>query len=425
MSSHCDTLQDSSSAEKHSVCEIPPIRCVQREEDVQSPPAMVPFSFFRLPLDIRIIIYEELFSMPVAAKTITPDPSYRRRQLGRRFTERTVRYELAILRSCQQVHQEATAVLYGSKVFYFDDTSYDLEDTKIEASDYCGYCLGERDMLQGSSTSIASQNRCLNAYNGKHFLRIPHCDFVGMCDWLMKIGEKNRIRIKHIQICFSGSQFAQVLGEQRMAHDPLKPSPVGGHLIERALALLARGHNLNTFSVLFRHRYLDLSDTEDGEMTGTWTQNTNAALNWTAFERLFSNGLDHRLKNALSNIKGIRTLVCDLDSVTPQPSGNWSDEGAQALEGFKQVKECMEAGYADRQMVETFERTLSTPFDELSLAATHDRKSFAVIPSSNGALERSLGLTSGPKNITFARQCRPVASDLRPLAADLLLFKGL
>ena len=425
MSSHCDTLQDSSSAEKHSVCETPPIQCVQREEDVQPPPAMVPFSFFRFPLDIRIIIYEELFRMPFADKTITPDPSYRRRHLGRRYAERTVKYDLGLLQSCQQAHQEATAVLYGSKAFFFDDTSYGFEDTKIEASNYCWYCLGERGMPQGSPSSIATENRCLDAYNGKHYLKIPHCDFVDMYDWLLKIGPRNRIQIKHVQICFSGSQFAQVLGEQRLAHDPLKPSPVGGHLIERALALLARGHNLNTFSVLFRHRYLDLSDTEDGAMTGTWTQNTNAALNWTAFERLFSNGLDHRLKNALSNIKGIRMLDCDLDSVTPQPSGSWSDEGAQALEGFKQVKACMEAGYADHQRVKTFERTLSTPFDDLSGAAIHDRKSVAAISLSDGALERSLELTNRPRNISFARQCRPLASNSPPLAADFLLFKGL
>ena len=74
------------------------------------------------------MIYEEVFRTPRADKTITPDPSYRRRQLGRRLAERKVKYDLAILRSCQQAHQEATATLYGSKVFYFDDISYGHED---------------------------------------------------------------------------------------------------------------------------------------------------------------------------------------------------------------------------------------------------------------------------------------------------------
>ena len=55
------------------------------------------------------MIYEEVLRTPRADKAITPDPSYRRQQLGRRFTERTVKYNLAILRSYQQAHQEATA----------------------------------------------------------------------------------------------------------------------------------------------------------------------------------------------------------------------------------------------------------------------------------------------------------------------------
>ena len=33
----------------------------------------------------------------------------------------------------------------------------------------------------------------------------------------------------------------------------------------------------------------------------------------------------------------------------------------------------MEAGYADRQMVETFERTLPTPFDDQCGAAIHEQ----------------------------------------------------
>ena len=427
MCSHCDKPQESSSAQKHGVCETPLIPSAQHEEDVRTPLVMVPFPFFRLPLDIRRMIYEEVFRTPLADKTITPDPSYRRRQLGRRFAEHTVKYDLAFLRSCQQAHQEATAVLYGSKSFYFDDTSYGYEDIQVEASTYCWYCLGEKSIPQGppASMAMATQNRCLDAHDGKHYIQIPPCDFVGMYDWLFKIGERNRIQIRHVHISLSGSQFAKVLGEQHLVHDPRKLSPVGGDLIEKALALLARGHNLNTFSVSFRHRYLDLSDTEDGATTGSWTQETNAALNWTAFERIFSNGLDHRLKNALSNIKGIRKLNCDLASVTPQPSGSWTDEGAYALAGFEEVKKCMEAGYADRQMVETTTRNSSILFVDQSRVVIHDRKSFATISSSDCAFEGSYEPTSAAGNTSFARQCRPLTSDSPPQAADFLLLKEL
>ena len=158
------------------------------------------------------MIYEEVFRTPRADKTITPDPSYRRRHLGRRYAERTVKYNLGLLQSYQQTHDEAIAILYGSRVFYFDDTSYGFEDIKIEASAYCRYCSGEG--------GITTYDRCLDAYNGKHYVKIPYCDYVDMYDWLLKIGPRNRIQIKHVQICFSGSQFAQVLGEQRLVHDP-------------------------------------------------------------------------------------------------------------------------------------------------------------------------------------------------------------
>lgn len=361
------------------------------------------------------MIYEEVFSTPFTDKIITPDPSYRRRQLGRRYAERTVKYDLSLLQSCQQACDEATSTLYGSMVFYFDDTSYGYETTVLEASAHCWYCSGEE--------SISTYARCGDAHNGKHQVEVPHCDFVGMYDWLFKIGESNRAKISHIRISLSSCQFATVLGEQRLVHDLRKPSPAGGDLIEKALVLLARGHNLNTFGIAFRQRYLDLSDTEDeARVPSMWGQETNAALNWTAFERIFSNGLGHRLKNALSNIKGIGTLICDVASVTPQPSGSWTDEGAHALKGFKEVKECMEAGYADRQMVETSKPDFSNPCVDQSIDAVSDRKCFTTITSGDDAFEGIPESTSAAENASFARQCRPLTLN-SPLAADFLLFK--
>ena len=73
---------------------------------------------------------------------------------------------------------------------------------------------------------MTTYNRCLDAYNGKHYVKIPHCDFVDMYDWLLNIGERNRLKIRYIHISLSGSQFAKVLGEQHLVDDPLKPSPL-------------------------------------------------------------------------------------------------------------------------------------------------------------------------------------------------------
>ena len=161
------------------------------------------FPFFRLPLDVRIMIYEEVFRTSRADKAITPDPFYHRRHLGKRYAERTVMYHVIRLQSCQQACDEATAVLYGSRAFFFDDTSYGFEDTKFEASACCWYCSGEGD--------TAIYDRCHNAHNGKHYLKIPHCDFVGMYDWLMKIGERYRIQTLAKQAVKAKNKFINAI----------------------------------------------------------------------------------------------------------------------------------------------------------------------------------------------------------------------
>ena len=242
-------------------------------------------------------------------------------------------------------------------------------------------------MLRDHPVPMSTYNQCRDAYDSKHYVEIPLCDLVSMYDWLFRIGERNRLKIRHIHMSLSNSQFAKVLGERHLVDDPLKPSPVGGDFVEKALELLARGHYLDTFGVSFRQRYLDLSDPRYAAEAGIWQNATNAAANWEAFEKIFSNGLDHRLKNALSTIKGIRKLSCDWAFVTPQPSGSWNDKGANALEGFKEVKECMESGYTDGQMVGTVERTTSIPYVDQSRLTIHDCKSFATISSGYDAFD--------------------------------------
>ena len=386
MCSQCEDFKDPSSVEEHRVCEMCGITSSQREDDVRDPLVTDHFPFFRLPFDVRWMIYEEVFKTPCADKVITPDPSHERRQLGRRYAERTVNKGLAFLQSCQQAHEEATAFLYGSNMFYFDDADYGT--THIEASAHCRYCLEEAPIHQDRPVSMTPDIRCRDAHNSKHYVEIPLCDFVDMYDWLVKIGERNRLKIRHIHISFSDSQFAKVLGEGHYIDDPLKPSPVGGNLIERALELLARGHNLDTFGVSFQQRYLSFFDVDWVAETQTWENETNAEFIWTAFERIFFNGLDHRLKNALSSIKGIRELSCDWASLIPQPSGSWSHEGANALEGFKEVKQCMEAGHADREVVETAEKAPSMPYVDQSGHATPDCRSFATMSLGDSTFER-------------------------------------
>ena len=384
----------------------------QPEEDERTSLVTVAFPFFRLPFDIRWMIYKEVFKTPYVDNIITPDPTRHRRQLGRHYTDHTVNYDLALLQSCQQAHEEATSFLYGNNVFYFDDADYGT--IEIEASAHCRYCAWEAIIHRDHPELMAPEIQCPDAQDGKHYVQIPRCDLGSMYVWLEKIGQRNRLRIRHIQISFSGCQFARVLGEVHDVDYPLKPAPVGGDLIEKALELLARGHNLDTFGVSFRQRYYNFFDLEWIGETQTWDKMTNAALNWTAFERLFSNGLDHRLKNAFSNIKGIRELTCDLASVTPQPSGSWSNEGAHALEGFKEVKKCMETGYTDRQMVETTEQIFSIPYIDQSRHAVHDCKGLATISSWDGSSRDFTSLLRQPKTLRLPAKASPLIWTICP-----------
>lgn len=103
------------------------------EENMTSP-------FFRLPKELRNMIYEEVFQTSLQDGAITPDPRYLRRRGSGDLNHRTINNGLALLQSCQQVHEEATAILYGNHVFYFDDTRHDHWSTKIDVTAHCYYC---------------------------------------------------------------------------------------------------------------------------------------------------------------------------------------------------------------------------------------------------------------------------------------------
>ena len=56
----------------------------QPEEEEGAPLVTVAFPIFRHPFDVCWMIFKEVIETPCVDKTITPDPSHHRRQLGRR-----------------------------------------------------------------------------------------------------------------------------------------------------------------------------------------------------------------------------------------------------------------------------------------------------------------------------------------------------
>lgn len=114
--------------------------------DTITAPANVSFPFSSFPSEIRKMVYVHLLLTPGANKTITPDlmRSHRdeyalsewlyvvgsddgppRQDPNDASVHRVnMGSGLPFLQKCQQMHKEATAMLYGNHVFRFDDTQY-------------------------------------------------------------------------------------------------------------------------------------------------------------------------------------------------------------------------------------------------------------------------------------------------------------
>lgn len=295
------------------------------------------FPFFGLPREIRDIIYVKVFETSLQDSTITPDPAHTRRESSRyeeSRKQRTISNVLGLLLVCRRANEEAMEALYGRHIFYFDDTKHDtkhdLYKIKVEASAHCYYCRGE------------FAGRCFDGSPGQHYIHVPWCDLVGMHEWLFAIGEENWLKIRHIQLHFSGTQFVKFLGERHWGGSDYlwKPSPVGGDILARALKLLGNAHNLETFRISFNYPPFD----EASEKSQCRIQNQRL---WArqAFELLFQPEKPRNLKAALCSITGIKKLICENMS-TANDSNFRVTDGARARLG--QVIETMEFGHPSR-----------------------------------------------------------------------------
>lgn len=174
------------------------------------------FPFFRLPPEVRTMIYGLLFETAYEDKTVTPDPAGSRRENNLGARTMNLGDSLPFLRICKLVHQEATAVLYGSNVFRFDDHPHNSDQHKI---------LG---------------------FN----MSVPCCDYLTMYFFLVSIGKSNREKLQHIHLDFSTPTFGRY-PEEVFEYQALCSEGAGASLIGDAVELLAASHNLQTVSVSF------------------------------------------------------------------------------------------------------------------------------------------------------------------------------
>ena len=208
----------------------------------------------------------------------------------------------------------------------------------LEGSDHCSYCLGARNDPYAS--------RCYDSIGGKHYIYLNYCEIASMRDWLWNIGERNRLMIRNVRLSFSGSQYTKVLGEYHPGGKPRKPCPVGGDLLENALKLLARAHNLETFGISLQ--------IPSNDFTVYQTDARLRALS-EAFNQLFAVGSKRRLMNALSAIRGIKNFDCtELDEfyMLGKPEGGEMNILEDARAGLGEVKSLTESDHAAHQKLE-------------------------------------------------------------------------
>ena len=122
----------------------------------------------------------------------------------------------ALLRTCQQANEEATAVLYGDNTFLFDDEPYGKWRTRPHGFNFT----------------------------------IPRCDFLTMYAFLCRIGSRNRVKIQHLRLKFSYGTFTAYPHEFPFELNEVNSSIMGGAAcVGDALEVMAKGHNLLTFEI--------------------------------------------------------------------------------------------------------------------------------------------------------------------------------
>lgn len=206
-------------------------------------------AFLQLPTEIRIMIYQYMFTsdLVVAANCVAP--------LEKSVEVRRFR-GVALFRTCSQVHQEATSVLYGQNYFSFDDQAFSQTRPDV------------RRLLGGTF--------------------IPDCQLTDMVAFLRKIGKTNRRNIRHVMLYFYTdlfSTFPYDIDPQSFGPEDL----FGGAAITvDALRYLSKKCQIETLSLRFMGLYKGI----------------------TSFTIWFAGGA--RQSKALSKFRTLKQLECQV-----------------------------------------------------------------------------------------------------------------
>ena len=200
------------------------------------------------------MIYTLLFMSSNHGHNITPDCSGTRFRMGLIDRRGQFGSSLPLLRTCQHVHEEATSILYGKNIFYFDD--------------------------QQHGTLTFKTPQCNQ--------ELPWCDLAIMYAFFAMIGKRNVRKIRHLRLDLSSLTFLRYPDEPgwswvRAYHG--KGS--GANCVGVAIDLLCKHHNLATVEI-----------TNSGFRLGSLT----------AIELAESSYRESRLVQKLRNMRGVKEL---------------------------------------------------------------------------------------------------------------------
>ena len=197
---------------------------------------------FRIPLETRQQIYSYVLPSQDDNRVVRPDHTRLRKQSHGHPTW-TLRGEVDLFRTCQQINAECSHVLYGTHVFYFDDVkNYAGKPLQLDATRYCPRC-------NDPNSQEPCPARCQKDMPGRHMLQIIHCDFLEMADWLRRIGPQNRSGLRTIHLHFTSLQFTNILGPNPTKGTRKELHPFAGDFLVKALKLLSNDQNLTKLKI--------------------------------------------------------------------------------------------------------------------------------------------------------------------------------
>ena len=198
---------------------------------------MSPLRVLDFPREIRDHIYVYCFPVADNQQLVTPDALRSRRSTPGCDTSHTINGTIALLRTCRQVYEEASEMLYKNKTF-FDDVQHGNKKTT---------CNGRsKDGLDYKIMSDAML--CFQP-------EFVYCDICDLKAWLEVIGICGRRLVSKVQLNFSAEDYATSGIDQenilRLFPSPNRDrtKPVAGHITASALKFLLEEGNVQRLTI--------------------------------------------------------------------------------------------------------------------------------------------------------------------------------